>query len=157
MTQPLTCEYGFVTSAADDWSMADATWPLSFVFALQGISAAAAGRWQMKVGARLAMATAACCFGGGLMLGGVGIALHSKYMLYAGYGLLGGTGVGVAYTPPVQALIEWFPDKRGLASGLCVGGFGSGGLLFAPAVQGLMQNFSSMPTYLGGAIETVTR
>ncbi|CAM9370394.1 unnamed protein product [Chrysoparadoxa australica] len=149
MSGPVSRELGVVASSAGDWSMAEASFPLGIVFALQGIAAAVAGKWAMKVGPRAAMSVASLCFGGGLVFGAAGIEMHSLPLLYAGYGLIGGTGVGVAYTPPVQALISWFPDKKGLASGLTIAGFGSGALVFTPAVNNLMAHFSKMPTYLG--------
>ena len=131
--------------------------PLSLVFLMQGISASVVGKWQMKVGARKAMATASVCFGGGLMLGAAGIHFHSLPLLYAGYGILGGTGIGLTYTPPVQTLMQWFPDKKGIASGLTIAGFGSGALVFTPAMQYLMKKFAKMPEYLGPASDFVTK
>ncbi|CAM9336130.1 unnamed protein product [Choristocarpus tenellus] len=156
MSGTISCELGVVTSAAGDWTMAEATFPLSIVFALQGIAAAVAGKWALEVGPRLSMAVASLCFGGGLGLGGLGVEMHSLPVLYMGYGLLAGTGVGLAYTPPVQALISWFPDKKGLASGLTIAGFGSGALVFTPLVNSLMEKFSKMPIYLGAADEVTT-
>ncbi|CAN0032116.1 unnamed protein product, partial [Phaeothamnion confervicola] len=102
------------------------------------------------------MVTAAGCFGGGLLVGAAGIYTHSLPLLYLGYGVLGGCGVGLAYTPPLQALIAWFPDKKGLASGLTLAGFGSGALLFTPAVNKLMAKFAEMPEYLGKADQVTT-
>ena len=87
-------EMGFVCSAAADWSLMQAAFPLSIVFVMQGVSASLVGKWQYKVGARAAMATAATAFGGGFMLGAAGIYFHSLPLLYAGYGVLGGTGSG---------------------------------------------------------------
>lgn len=152
----LAREYGFVTSAAADWSLSETTFPLSLVFGMQGISAAFAGKWQMKVGARLAMTVAGMCFGGGLMLGGMGIAMHNLWLIYLGYGILAGVGVGVAYTPPLQCLISWFPDRKGLASGMTIAGFGSGALLFAPLSGFLMQKFAVMPTFVGPVSQVST-
>jgi MFS family permease len=145
----LAREIGFAVPAADDWAFSEVTLPLSLVFALQGIAAAAGGKWQMKVGHRIAMLVAGGCFGGGLSLAALGIHLHNLPLLYAGYGLLAGTGVGLGYTPPLAALMEWFPDKKGLASGLCIAGFGSGALFFAPVVTKLMDSFKRMPEYVG--------
>lgn len=156
MADIATREIGFVTPAAADWSLFDAAFPLSIVFLMQGVSASLFGKWQMKVGARTAMAVSACTFGGGIMLGAAGMHFHSLPMLYLGYGFMGGTGIGLAYTPPVATLMEWFPEKKGVASGLTIAGFGSGALLFTPAVQYLMKQFSKMPDYLGpvGSVAT---
>ena len=149
MSWPLTREHGFVTSAASDWSLAETTLPLSIVFLMHGVVAALAGKWQMKVGPRAAIAAAGVCFGGGLLLGGLGISTHNLWLVYLGYGFLGGTGLGLAYTPPVQALINWFPDKKGVASGLTIAGFGSGALVFEPLVNFLRGKFAKMPEFLG--------
>lgn len=158
MSWPLTRENGFVTSAASDWSLAETTLPLSIVFLMHGITAALAGKWQMKVGPKAAIAAASVCFGGGLLIGSLGISMHNLWMIYLGYGVLGGTGLGLAYTPPVQALINWFPDKKGVASGLTIAGFGSGALVFEPVVNLLRGKFATMPEYLGtqDSIHTVT-
>ena len=157
MGDVISREHGFVVSAASDWSLAEATAPLSIVFMLQGIGAAVAGPWQLKVGPRKAMAVAGLCFGGGLMAGAAAIATHQQWLLYAGYGMLAGTGIGLAYTPPLQALINWFPDRKGLASGLCIAGFGSGALVFGPAATAMMAKFKELPVYLGPSSEVPSR
>jgi hypothetical protein len=157
MSGALSRNLGVVAASAGDWSMYECTLPLSFVFALQGISAALGSSWAMKVGPRASMAVASLCFGGGMMIAGLGVEMHNLSLVYAGYGLLSGTGVGLAYTPPVQSLIAWFPDKKGLASGLTIAGFGSGALVFTPLVQGLMEKFARMPQYLGSPLDVETQ
>jgi len=157
MADVATREIGFVAPAAADWTLMQAAFPLSIVFLMQGVSASVVGKWQMKVGARTALAASACSFGGGFMLGAAGIYFHSLPLLYVGYGVLGGTGIGLAYTPPVATLMQWFPDKKGIASGLTIAGFGSGALLFTPAVQYLMKYFAQMPTYLGPSSDFVQK
>jgi MFS family permease len=115
------------------------------------------GKWQLRVGPRMSLVVAGACFGGGLMLGALGISMHSLPLLYLGYGVLGGTALGLAYTPPVQALFAWFPDKRGLASGLTIAGFGSGALIFTPAIHRLMTAFSQSPSFVGPVESTITQ
>ena len=156
MADQITRELGFVAPAMADWSLMEAALPLSIVFISQGITASVMGKWQQRVGPRIAMATATVCFGGGILLGALGIHIHSLPLLYAGYGILGGAGIGLAYTPPVQTLMQWFPDKKGIASGLTIAGFGSGALVFAPLVQHLMKAFAKMPEYVGplGSVPT---
>ncbi|XP_023325629.1 uncharacterized protein LOC111699239 isoform X2 [Eurytemora carolleeae] len=150
----LAREHGMVVSAATDWSMDLSTYPMSIMMAFGGISAALVGKWQMKVGVRAAMLTGGLCFGSGFMMAAAGVHIHSIGLLYAGAGL-SGLGYGFAYTPPIQALINWFPDKKGVASGLVIGGFGSGALFFTPAVNTLCEKFAKLPVYLGNSIDVV--
>jgi MFS family permease len=153
----ITREYGFVTSAAADWTMMQSSMALSIVFASFGLSASLLGKWQLKVGARKSIAYAAGAFGSGLALGSLGIYLHSLPLVLGGYGVLGGLGIGPGYNPPIQALLQWFPDKKGFASGIAIAGFGSGALLFTPAVQYLTKKFAKMPEYLGAASDFTTK
>ena len=153
----ITREYGFVTSAAADWTMMQSSMALSIVFASFGLSASLLGKWQLKVGARKSIAYAAGAFGSGLALGSLGIYLHSLPLVLGGYGVLGGLGIGLGYNPPIQALLQWFPDKKGFASGIAIAGFGSGALLFTPAVQYLTKKFAKMPEYLGAASDFTTK
>ena len=157
MADVCTREIGIVAPAAADWSLMETAFPLSLVFIMHGVSASLLGKWQMKVGPRAAMGAASLAFGGGIMAGAAGIYFHSIPLLYGGYGILGGLGIGLAYTPPIQTLISWFPDKKGLASGIVVAGFGSGALFFTPTVQYLMAHFSKVPDYLGPAATTMTQ
>jgi hypothetical protein len=149
MADTITREYGFVASSSADWALHDTALPLSIMFMMLGSSAALLGPWQSKVGARTALLCSSFAFGGGLTLGALGIHLHMLPLVYLGYGVLGGLGLGLAYTPPIQTLINWFPDKKGLASGLTIAGFGSGALVFTPSAQYLMKQFTTLPEYLG--------
>ena len=92
----------------------EAAMPLSIVLGTFGLSATLFGKWQLKVGPRKSMALASVAFGSAVVLGGAAIQLHSLPLLYLGYGVLGGIGIGLAYTPPVQTLMQWFPDKKGI-------------------------------------------
>jgi MFS family permease len=157
MADIITKEYGFVASAAADWTLMQTSMTLSINFAFLGISAALLGKWQQKVGPRKSLLYSALTFGTALSLGSLGIYLHNLPLIYFGYGVLGGTAVGLGYTPPVQSLLHWFPDKKGIASGICVAGFGSGALLFTPAVQYLTKRFAKMPDYLGPAEDFMTK
>ena len=145
----ITKESGFVASAAEDWSLAQSCLPLSIVFVFLGGAAAVLGPWQARVGHRTALLAAAGAFGGGLALGSAGIYLHSLPLLYTGYGAFAGLGLGLAYTPCISTLMQWFPDKKGTASGITIAGFGSGALLFTPVVQNCTKYFSKPPEYLG--------
>jgi len=145
-------DHGFVVSAASDWTLELATYPMSIIMAAGGVSAALVGKWTLEVGVRKAMAVGGMLFGAGFFLTAAGVQAHSLPLMYAG-NLVAGIGYGCAYTPPIQALINWFPDKKGLASGLVIGGFGSGALFFTPAINALCQKFTVLPTYLGTQLE----
>lgn len=152
----LAREHGCVVPAALDWSLDLATYPMSIMLAAGGISAAVVGKWTLKVGVRQAMLTGGLCFGAGFASLAAGVHWHSLGLLYAG-SLLAGLGYGCGYTPPIQALINWFPDRRGLASGLVIGGFGSGALVFTPLAGALCERFARLPNYLGNSLEVVVQ
>jgi MFS family permease len=138
-----------VAKAADDWSLMHVVPVLSAVLAVQGLSAALLGPWQDRVGPRASSMLGALFFGGGFILGGLGVATHSLPLLYVGCGLLGGCGIGFSYVPPVAALLRWFPDRRGLASGMTIMGFGGGALLVSPVKMALLHHFARAPEFVG--------
>merc|ERR1719477_14803 len=150
----LTREAGVVTSAAGDWSLDFATYPMSMMIAGGGIAAAILGSVAGKIGIRKSMAMGSVLYGSGFGLAAAGVATHNLPLLYAG-NLVCGAGYGLTYTPPIQALIDWFPDRKGLASGLVIAGFGSGALFFTPMMSMLTSKFSVLPTYLGSSVEVV--
>lgn len=153
----LVRENGFVVSSALDWSLAQTALPLSITFFFLGTASAIFGNLQLKYGTRFTMFLSTLMFGGGFLLGALGVATQQLWLLYAGYGVLAGCALGIAYTPPLQALIEWFPDRKGLASGLVVGGFGSGAIIFTPFFSYLTQKFQRLPEYAGSfdSVKTV--
>ena len=140
---PLTKVIGIGQSAPDDWSLTTLGWIFSIAIVFLGLSAAFAGKWLEKVGPRRTMFTAACCFGGGFLVSAIGIALHQIVLLYLGYGVLGGIGLGLGYVSPVSTLIRWFPDRRGMATGMAIMGFGGGAMIAAPLSVALMNHFKS--------------
>jgi len=142
---------GVVASAADDWTLSEVVWIFTVAIATLGLSAAVAGKWLERVGPRMVGVVAALCWGGGFLLGGVGIDLHWLWLLYLGYGVLGGVGLGLGYVSPVSTLIRWFPDHRGMAAGLAIMGFGGGALIAAPMNEALIRHFYAAPEYLGKA------
>jgi len=149
----LSREQGFVSPASLDWSMEACTWPMAIMIASGGLSAAFLGPWTVRAGLRKSVVTGALLFGTGMSISGLGVALHSLPLLYAG-NVVSGFGYGCAYTPPLQAMINWFPDRKGLASGLVIAGFGSGALVFTPLVSAMSSFFRSSPTYLGSTLAT---
>ncbi|MGH8881393.1 MAG: OFA family MFS transporter, partial [Stackebrandtia sp.] len=118
---------------------------IGFVFSIAivmlGLSAALFGTWVDRVGPRKAMFTAACCWASGFLIGAVGIATGQLWLLYLGYGVVGGIGLGIGYISPVSTLIKWFPDRPGLATGMAIMGFGGGAMVASPASRQLMAFF----------------
>jgi MFS family permease len=141
--EPLTRVIGINESAPQDWSLATLGWIFSLAMVFLGLSAAVFGEWVEEVGPRKTMFTAACCWGSGFMVAAVGVWTHQIWLLYLGYGVLGGIGLGLGYISPVGTLIRWFPDRRGLATGLAIMGFGGGALIGAPLGVNLMSFFET--------------
>lgn len=152
---PLTKVFGVVTSAADDWSLSEVVWVFTVAIVFLGLAAAFAGKWLEEVGPRKVGVVAACCWGGGYLVGGVGILTHQLWLLYLGYGVIGGCGLGLGYVSPVSTLIRWFPDRRGMAAGMAIMGFGGGAMIGTPIKEYFIRLFYRAPEYLG-AITDVT-
>ena len=119
-------------SVPGDWNLKELGWIFSIAIAFLGASAAVFGRWVERVGPRKSMFVAALCFAGGFLVSAVGIKLHQLWIIYLGYGVLGGCGLGIGYISPVSTLIKWFPDRPGMATGMAIMGFGGGALIAAP-------------------------
>ncbi|MQA05840.1 MAG: MFS transporter [Streptosporangiales bacterium] len=113
----------------------------SIAIVMLGLSAAVLGTWVDKNGPRKAMFTAGCCWGAGFLIGGLGIATKQLWLVYLGYGFIGGIGLGIGYISPVSTLIKWFPDRPGLATGLAIMGFGGGAMVASPLSGQLMAFF----------------
>jgi len=155
---PLTKSFGVVTSAADDWTLGEVVWIFTVAIVFLGLSAAVAGRWLEKVGPRMVGTVAACCWGGGYVVGAFGILTHQLWLIYLGYGAIGGCGLGLGYVSPVSTLIRWFPDRRGMAAGMAIMGFGGGAMIGAPMKEFFLKMFYRAPDYLGvtDAVQLVT-
>ncbi|HEX3846101.1 MAG TPA: OFA family MFS transporter [Steroidobacteraceae bacterium] len=149
---PLTKMLGTTQSVPGDWNLKELGWIFSIAIAILGISAAVFGRWVETVGPRKSMFTAAVCFSGGFMVSALGIHWHQLWLLYLGYGVLGGCGLGIGYISPVSTLIKWFPDRPGMATGMAIMGFGGGALIAAPLSVILMTHFKTATS--GGVLET---
>jgi MFS family permease len=108
-----------------------------------GASAAIFGRWVEKVGPRKTMAVAALCFGGGFIVSAFGVWWHQLWLIYLGYGVLGGCGLGLGYISPVSTLVKWFPDRPGMATGMAIMGFGGGAFIGSNLSLLLMNHFKS--------------
>lgn len=106
-----------------------------------GLSAAVMGTWVDTNGPRKAMFTAACFWGAGFLVGALGIFTGQLWLVYLGYGVIGGIGLGIGYISPVSTLIKWFPDRPGLATGMAIMGFGGGALIASPVSTALLRAY----------------
>ena len=150
---PLTRAYGVVTSAADDWSLGEVVWVFTVAIVFLGLAAAFAGKWLENVGPRKVGVVSAFCWGGGYLVGAAGIMTHQLWLLYLGYGVIGGCGLGLGYVSPVSTLIRWFPDRRGMAAGMAIMGFGGGAMIGTPMKEYFIRLFYRAPEYLGTTAE----
>ena len=145
---PLTRLQGVVAPAASDWSLGSGVWIFSVAIVVLGLTAAVGGKWLEKVGPRYVGVVAGFCWGGGFLVGSLGIALQQLWLVY----------LGVGFVCPVSSLFRWFPDRRGMASGMAIMGFGGGAMIGAPLKSWLLSVYQSAPDYLGAeaAVTLVT-
>jgi OFA family oxalate/formate antiporter-like MFS transporter len=144
---PLNKEFG--------WSISDVALTFSISWFFLGATSVLGGLWVNRSGPRIVAMVAGLLWGGGVFL--TSFAAHKLWWLYLSYGLIGGFGLGMGYIVPIAVLVKWFPDRRGLITGIAVGGFGAGSLIAAPLAGRLMQSVGVMPTfaYLGVAYAVV--
>ena len=145
---PMTKLIGITKSAPDDWKLTDLGWIFSIAIVFLGLSAAVMGRWVEEGGPRRAMFTSALLWSGGFMLSAVGVSIHNIWLIYIGYGVFGGCGLGIGYISPVSTLIKWFPDRPGMA----IMGFGGGAFVASPLSVWLMGQFATATSV--GVMET---
>ncbi len=131
-----------LTTTSCNWTVPSVNHIFETFIAMLGIAAALWGGWLEHAGPRKAGLIAALCWGGGLIVGGIGVMIHQLWLVYLGAGVLGGIGQGLGYITPVSTLIKWFPDRRGLATGFAIMGFGGGALIGAPIAVKLMDMFT---------------
>ncbi len=130
-----------LTTTTCDWRISDLGWMFTLFFVVLGSAAAIWGGWLERAGPRHAGVVAAICWCGGLALSAIGIAVHQLWLMWLGSGIIGGVGLGLGYISPVSTLIRWFPDRRGMATGMAIMGFGGGALIGAPLANLLMGAF----------------
>ena len=135
-------------STTCDWKVASMGWMYTLFFVVLGIAAAVWGGWLERVGPRKAGFVAALCWVSGLFLGAIGVYTHQLWLLWLGSGVIGGIGLGLGYISPVSTLVKWFPDRRGMATGMAIMGFGGGAMIGAPLANILM-NYFKTPTSVG--------
>jgi MFS family permease len=131
-----------------DWRIASLGWMYTLFFVVLGVAAALWGGWLERAGPRKAGVVAALCWCGGLVLGALGVYVHQLWLMWLGSGVIGGIGLGLGYISPVSTLVKWFPDRRGMATGMAIMGFGGGAMIGAPLAN-LLMNYFKTPTDVG--------
>src|SRR5271156_2853699 len=147
---PMTKLIGIDHAAPEDWKLTELGWIFSIAIFVLGASAALFGRWVEDGGPRRAMFASGLCWAAGFFISAVGVSMHSIWIVYLGYGVVGGVGLGLGYISPVSTLIKWFPDRPGMATGMAIMGFGGGAFIASPLSVWLMQRFSTS-THVGVA------
>jgi MFS family permease len=126
-----------------DWKISTLGWMYTLFFVLLGSSAALWGGWLERVGPRKAGVVSAVCWCGGMLMSALGVYLHQFWLMILGSGIIGGVGLGLGYISPVSTLIKWFPDRRGMATGMAIMGFGGGAMIGSPLAADLMKHFAT--------------
>jgi MFS family permease len=153
LTKPLECpaDLGFfqlITTTTCDWKISMMGWMFTLFFVFLGTASAIWGGWLERVGPRRAGIAAAILWCGGLVISALAVIWHQLWLMWLGSGVLGGLGLGLGYISPVSTLIKWFPDRRGMATGMAIMGFGGGAMIGAPLADRLMKIFAT-PTSVG--------
>jgi MFS family permease len=153
ITQSVPCpkDLGFfaqLTQTTCDWKISLLGWMFTLFFVFLGSASAIWGGWLERVGPRKGGVVAALCWCGGLVLGALGVYLHQLWLMWLGAGVVGGIGLGLGYISPVSTLVKWFPDRRGMATGMAIMGFGGGAMIGAPLANLLLNHFKT-PTDVG--------
>ena len=146
--QPIACpeDMSFLSkvfATTCDWQISMLGWMYTLFFVFLGSSAAVFGHWLETAGPRKAGVVAAFCWAGGLLISALGVYTHQIWLLWAGSGVIGGIGLGLGYISPVSTLIKWFPDRRGMATGMAIMGFGGGAMIGAPLADRLMNFYAT--------------
>jgi MFS family permease len=139
---------GRAVSSTCDWRIPELQWTFILFFVFLGSAAFLGGGWLERAGPRKAGLVATLCWCGGLAIAAFGISTHQLWLLWLGSGVIGGIGLGLGYISPVSTLIKWFPDRRGMATGMAIMGFGGGAMIGAPLADRLMKYYAS-PTSVG--------
>ncbi len=126
-----------------NWNIATLNWMYTLFFVFLGSSAALWGGWLEHAGPRKAGVVSAVCWCGGMLISAVGVMQHQLWLMILGSGVIGGIGLGLGYISPVSTLIKWFPDRRGMATGMAIMGFGGGAVIGSPLANELMKHFAA--------------
>jgi MFS transporter, OFA family, oxalate/formate antiporter len=127
------------------WTNSQVTVTFTIAILMAGLASFSGGLWSKRVGPRVVALTGSVLYGGGVFL--TSFSYHGLWWLYLSYGVVAGTGVGFANIVPIAVLVRWFPERRGLLTGVVVGGFGSGALITAPLATRLMQKVGVLQTF----------
>jgi MFS family permease len=138
---PLSQLIGISKPGSGDWKQSQIAWIFSLAIIMLGLSAALFGKWLEGAGPRKAMFASAVCFSLGFFIAYFGVLTHQLWIIFLGYGVVGGIGLGLGYISPVSTLIKWFPDRPGLATGMAIMGFGGGAMIGSPLAVTLMAHF----------------
>ena len=141
-----TADMGLLARAVSstcDWRIPELQWTFILFFVFLGSAAFAYGGWLERAGPRKAGVVATICWCGGLAISAFGIMIHQLWLLWLGSGVIGGIGLGLGYISPVSTLIKWFPDRRGMATGMAIMGFGGGAMIGAPLADRLMKYYAT--------------
>jgi len=148
LTAPIPCPAGMgllgkLVTTTCDWEKPLLGWIYTLFFVFLGSSAAVFGAWLEKAGPRKAGVVSAFCWCGGLVISAAGVYWHQLWLVWLGAGVIGGIGLGLGYISPVSTLIKWFPDRRGMATGMAIMGFGGGAMIGSPLAAMLMRHFAT--------------
>ncbi|HSI60613.1 MAG TPA: OFA family MFS transporter, partial [Ideonella sp.] len=147
VSQPLACAapsfWAELFTTSCDWRVSTLGWMYTLFFVFLGCSAALWGGWLERVGPRKAGVVSALCWCGGMLVSALGVHLHQFWLMLLGSGVIGGIGLGLGYISPVSTLIKWFPDRRGMATGMAIMGFGGGAMIGSPLAAELMKHFAT--------------
>ncbi len=145
--QPVVCSELNLVSAlfttSCDWRVSDLGWMYTLFFVFLGSAAAIWGGWLERAGPRKAGIASMICWCGGMVIAAIGVITHQLWLMWLGAGVIGGIGLGLGYISPVSTLIKWFPDRRGMATGMAIMGFGGGAMIGAPLANFLMNYFKT--------------
>ena len=148
--------FQLLTSTTCNWPDTVTVKAFETAIVFLGISAALFGGWLERAGPRKAGLVAAFCWGGGFMVTALAVHIHQLWLLYLGLGVLGGIGLGLGYISPVSTLIKWFPDRRGMATGMAIMGFGGGAMIGAPLANLLMSGGTVVPGFNVAGFKSAT-
>ncbi|KIU44166.1 MULTISPECIES: OFA family MFS transporter [Bradyrhizobium] len=150
--KPAACQnpsvLGDLFTTTCDWQVTNLLMIFTIGIVVLGLSAAMFGGWLERAGPRKAGFVAALCWSGGFAISALGVYIHQLWILWIGLGLIGGVGLGLGYISPVSTLVKWFPDRRGMATGMAIMGFGGGAMIGSPLAN-LLINYFKTPTSVG--------